>query len=275
MIKNLVFDMGNVLLTYNPEVCLDYFLTREEDKAVIRRELFEGAEWEQGDLGLLTDIERFYEVRKRVPKRLHEALKNCAVEWPMCMKPVSGAREFCDFARKNGYKLYVLSNASSSFYNYFPNFAPFTYFDGILVSRDVGMIKPDGRIYQHLFEKYALKPEECFFVDDRRENIEAARQEGMEGIVFEGDYDVVRQTLTEVSVEKVRDTLQASADTKYMEFNRSLVPGEIAPMFGVRMPGLREIAKSLPGQAEENISWESEEKKKMGRHITRSCCFTV
>ncbi len=87
-IKNIIFDMGNVLLDYDPEVCLDYFLEKEADRAIIRRELFEGPEWEQGDLGRLTDLERFYKVRERVPERLHGALKSCAVDWTMCMRPV-------------------------------------------------------------------------------------------------------------------------------------------------------------------------------------------
>ena len=129
-IKNIIFDMGNVLLDYDPEVCLDYFLEKEADRAIIRRELFEGPEWEQGDLGRLTDLERFYKVRERVPERLHGALKSCAVDWTMCMRPVQGMKEFCDRQKEEGRRLYVLSNASSSFYDYFPRFADFSYFDG-------------------------------------------------------------------------------------------------------------------------------------------------
>ena len=53
--KNVIFDMGNVLLTYDPEVCLNHIVEKEEDRALIRRELFEGPEWVQGDLGELTD----------------------------------------------------------------------------------------------------------------------------------------------------------------------------------------------------------------------------
>ena len=45
MIKNIIFDMGNVLLSYNPDVCLNRFVQDEEDRAIIRKELFEGPEW--------------------------------------------------------------------------------------------------------------------------------------------------------------------------------------------------------------------------------------
>ena len=191
-IKNIIFDMGNVLIDYDPEVCLDYFLEKEADRAIIRRELFEGPEWEQGDLGRLTDLERFYKVRERVPERLHGALKSCAVDWTMCMRPVQGMKEFCDRQKEEGRRLYVLSNASSSFYDYFPRFADFSYFDGIVVSCDIHMIKPDERIYKYLLEKYQLLPKECFFLDDREENVEAARRTGMRAAVFDGDIEAVK-----------------------------------------------------------------------------------
>lgn len=186
--KNIIFDMGNVLLTYDPEVCLNHIVEKEEDRALIRRELFEGPEWVQGDLGELTDEERFNGVSKRVPERLHEELRRCTVEWDMCMHPVKQAREFCDYLKKSGFGIYVLSNASSSFYRYFPRFAPFDYFDGIVVSCDIHIIKPDIRIYQHLLKKYNLRADECFFIDDLEANIEGAKNAGIDGAVFEGDF---------------------------------------------------------------------------------------
>lgn len=195
-IKNIIFDMGNVLLTYDPEVCLNHFLDKEDDRAIIRRELFEGPEWEQGDLGHLTDLERFYKVRGRVPDRLHDALRSCAVHWTMCMRPVPGMRELCDREKKEGRRLYVLSNASSSFYDYFPRFAAFSYFDGIVVSCDIHMIKPGAGIYKYLLEKYQLLPEECFFLDDREENVEAARKAGLEAAVFTGDIAAVKRCIS-------------------------------------------------------------------------------
>jgi len=192
MIKNLIFDMGNVLLTYDPEVCLKKFLDREEDRAIIRQELFEGPEWEMGDMGTITDAERFDSASKRVPERLHPALKKCALEWFMCMWPVPGAKEFCDYAKKAGYKLYVLSNASNSFYEYFPRFAPLDYFDGSVISCDIHMIKPERRIYEYLLKKYNLVPEECFFIDDIENNIAGAKSCGIDGVVFRGDYEEIK-----------------------------------------------------------------------------------
>lgn len=197
MIKNIIFDMGNVLLRYDPEVCLNRFVKREEDRALIRRELFEGPEWVQGDLGHITDEQRFDGVSRRVPQELHTELRQCVEQWHMCMEPVHGAKEFCAYAKEQGYQLYVLSNASSSFYQYFPRFAPFEYFDGLVVSCDIHIVKPDIRIYRYLLETYGLAPEECFFIDDMAANVEGARKAGISGAVFGGDFEEIRKKLEE------------------------------------------------------------------------------
>ena len=197
MIKNIIFDMGNVLLRYDPEVCLNRFVKREEDRALIRRELFEGPEWVQGDLGHITDEQRFDGVSRRVPQELHTELRQCVEQWHMCMEPVHGAKEFCAYAKEQGYRLYVLSNASSSFYQYFPRFAPFEYFDGLVVSCDIHIVKPDIRIYRYLLETYGLAPEECFFIDDMAANVEGAQKAGISGAVFGGDFEEIRKKLEE------------------------------------------------------------------------------
>lgn len=195
MIKNIIFDMGNVLLQYDPGVCLHHFVEQEEDRALIRRELFEGPEWVEGDLGHIMDEERFDGVSRRVPERLHGELKACTEQWHMCMRPVAGAKEFCGYAKEQGYRLFVLSNASSSFYQYFQRFAPLDYFDGIVVSCDIHMIKPDVRIYQYLLDKYQLTPEESFFIDDMPENVAGAQKAGIRGAIFHGDFEKIRKSL--------------------------------------------------------------------------------
>ncbi len=195
MIKNIIFDMGNVLLDYDPEVCLRHFVEKEEDRAWIRRELFQGPEWIEGDLGHLKDEERFDGVSLRVPKRLHRELRQCVEQWHMCMQPVPGAKEFCSDAKEKGYRLYVLSNASNSFYQYFPRFAPLDYFDGIVVSCDIHIIKPDIRIYQYLLNQFHLLPDECFFIDDVAANIEGARKAGIRGAVFQRDFEEMKRRI--------------------------------------------------------------------------------
>ena len=109
-----------------------------------------------------------------------------------------GAKAFCDGLKEKGYHLYLLlSNADFTIYDYFPDFVPFSYFDGKLVSADVHIVKPDVRIYQLLMETYGLNPEECLFVDDRMDNVEGAKKAGMQGVQFLGDYKKVENFLKE------------------------------------------------------------------------------
>ena len=194
MIKNVVFDMGNVLLRFDPQVPLDLFCRTQEEKKTIRRELFEGPEWIEGDLGNITNEEKYERIRARIPRQMHPALKKCVYEWDVCMEPLPGAKEFCTELKEKGYPIYVLSNASVEFYRYFPRFAPLDFFDGVIVSADIHMIKPDARIFQYLFERYGLAPEECLFIDDMERNVAAGRQAGMQGDIFDGDFERVRKT---------------------------------------------------------------------------------
>ncbi len=195
MIKNVVLDMGNVLLDFRPEYVMDQFCSSEEEKDVIRRELFEGPEWPLGDRGDIKDKDRFDLVKVRVPEKYHEALKNCALHWDICMDPLEGAKEFCEKVKEKGYKIFVLSNASDLFYVYFPKFLPLVFFDGVFVSSDYLMLKPDVEIYKTFLDKYGLKGEECLFIDDRQDNIEGAGKAGLNTFRFEGDYEKVLDQL--------------------------------------------------------------------------------
>ena len=57
------------------------------------------------------------------------------------------------------------------------------------------MAKPEPEIYQYLFRTYDLKPEECFFIDDLEKNIRAAKEAGMDGIIFTGSIDEVKEKI--------------------------------------------------------------------------------
>lgn len=195
MIKNVILDMGNVLLSYDPNVILDKVCETEEEKQLIRTHLFESEIWLMGDRGEITNGQRYDLAKEHLPKGLHPKLKECVKNWDICMLPIAGAKEFCHRCREAGYHMYVLSNACNHFYDYFPKYYEMDFFDGVMVSSDVHLIKPDTRIYELLCRTYDLKPQECIFIDDRPENVEAAERVGMKGIVFTGDYATVEDIL--------------------------------------------------------------------------------
>ena len=95
MLQNIIFDMGNVLLSFDPEVPLARFCHSEEAKDLIRKELFQGPEWIMGDQGILRNDERYEPVSHRIPSVYHKELADCVSHWDICMKPVPGALSFC------------------------------------------------------------------------------------------------------------------------------------------------------------------------------------
>lgn len=196
MIKNIIFDMGNVLLDFQPEEVLRRFCREGEERDTIRRELFQAPEWLMADRGLFRDCDRFDRVKGNVPEEYHPALKNCCdLWWTVCMGPLPGAREFVRDCKAAGYKVYILSNASDLFFTYFKNFSPLDWFDGAVISFQELLLKPEAEIYQRLFRRYGLHPEECYFIDDRADNVEAGRAQGMSGHVFRNDYPAIRAEL--------------------------------------------------------------------------------
>lgn len=195
MLRNIIFDMGNVLLDYNPQNIVEHYFSNWEDQELILRELFGGPEWIQGDLGYIKDADRFDSVSRRVPNRLHDGLRSCVLHWHQFMTPIEGALEFTDMVKKAGFHLFILSNASDAFYEYFPRFRPLSFFDGVVVSADLHCIKPDPKIYRYLLETYRLKPEECLFFDDREENVAGAEAVGIHGCMFDGNYQKARKAL--------------------------------------------------------------------------------
>ncbi|MCL5436414.1 MAG: HAD family phosphatase [Candidatus Dependentiae bacterium] len=87
--------------------------------------------------------------------------------------------------KERGYRLYLLSNLSRELYSRFiVNNELFKQFDGLFFSFNVGALKPDPRIYLGFFKRFGLKPQECLFIDNMRENVEAGERLGMPGIVY-------------------------------------------------------------------------------------------
>ena len=191
MIKNVFLDMGNVLLNFDPGYSINKYCKTQEEKDIVRKALFEGEEWIKSDAGEISDKDKFEKVKHKVPEKYHESLRQCAENWDLCMTPLKGAKEFCDYLKNKGFGIYILSNASDKFYIYFPRFLPLEYFTGIVVSSDIHMLKPNEDIYNYILNKYKLKAEESLFIDDREENVEGAKKVNINGEVFKNDYDAI------------------------------------------------------------------------------------
>lgn len=185
MIRNLVFDMGNVLLHFDPEV----FMTRagvagEADRQLLRQQLFRSLEWVRLDRGSLTEAEARTIIAARLPERLHPQLDELLFRWDEPILPVEGMAQLVRDCKAAGYGIYLLSNASRRLHSYWPRVPGSEYFDGVFVSADHLLVKPQQSIYRKFCDTFALRGEECLFVDDLPLNIEGAVTAGWQGLVF-------------------------------------------------------------------------------------------
>lgn len=201
MIKNIVFDMGNVIIRFDPELFMVRLGLAEEDRKLLKRELFVSLEWSRMDRGSLTDEEAAEIVCRRVPERLHDAVRRLVGMWDRPILPVEGMYELVEELRGMGYGIYLLSNASFRQHDYWPRVPASKFFDGTLISADVKLVKPQPEIYRLLCDKFSLVPEECVFIDDSTSNAEGAYFCGINALVFHGDTHEMRLKLNELGVK--------------------------------------------------------------------------
>ena len=182
MIKNIIFDVGDVLLEYRwKDMLKDYGLPDDEaDK--VGNLMFNDNLWHEFDLANMTRDEIVGQYLKNYPDYAK------VMQWFMTHGELMHVKredvwEKAQKLKEKGYGIYILSNYSQELFEKHTKDAPFiSLADGVVVSYQIHITKPDEKIYRYLLDKYNLKAEECIFFDDREENTEAARKLGIEAI---------------------------------------------------------------------------------------------
>jgi putative hydrolase of the HAD superfamily len=201
MIRNIVFDMGQVLIAFRPDLLIDRLGVPQNRREELRREVFQSVAWVRLDRGTITEEEAVAAVCKHLSEDLHQYAHDLIYSWwERPLVPTEGMDALLAELKERGYKIYLLSNASTQLYQYFDRIPGSQYFDGKIVSSDWKTIKPEREIYEILFREFALSPAECFFIDDLPTNVEAANRAGMAGTIFRGDMTRLRQELREAGV---------------------------------------------------------------------------
>ena len=194
MIKDFIFDMGQVLVDFNIRAFADRYDISEEDKALLLDLIFEGnADWALCDWGYMTEDELAEKVCGLVPERLHEAARGMAAHWFEPIIPIPGMADVARRIKEAGYGLYLLSNAGSK-HNYYWQFVPgHEYFDGVVASANEKLVKPQPEIYRLCLDRFGLKADECLFTDDRETNLAGAEVCGIHTVIFRGREDFLRR----------------------------------------------------------------------------------
>ncbi|MCB2312499.1 HAD family phosphatase [Clostridium tagluense] len=185
MIKNVIFDIGNVLLEFKP---LDYLKRTFNDdniEKLLYKEIFQSEEWLDLDRGTLTQEEAIKIISLRNPNyEMH--IKKCMHNWIDILIPIEGTVKILNELKEKGYKLYLLSNFHLlAFETICSKYDFFKHFDGGIISYKENLLKPEAEIYTKLLNTYKLNALECLFIDDTLVNIEAAHRLGIKTLHFE------------------------------------------------------------------------------------------
>jgi HAD superfamily hydrolase (TIGR01509 family) len=186
MIRTIIFDLGNVLISFIPSE----FLKKKNYPATIRNtilsDIFQSEEWKKLDNGDITVIEAIDSIAsKSALKREEIALVfNFRAD---IMFPLDDNVRLLPELKKQGFGVYYLSNFPLDTFEEVKNdYYFFRHFDGGIISSEVKLSKPDKRIYRYFLDKYSLNAGECLYVDDIEENVRAAESTGIQGMLTHG-----------------------------------------------------------------------------------------
>lgn len=195
MIKNIVFDMGNVLVLYDARRFIDAHTDNAEDGELLMRHLFRSVEWIRMDRGVITQEETIASVCRRLPQRLHATVGLLLDNWHEDIPPFPEMETLVAKLKQAGYGIYLLSNTCAKYHQFRRNIPALKYFDGEFISADWGMLKPDPVIYTTFCQHFGLVPAQCYFVDDMAANIEGALRAGMLGGIYHGSTALLEEEL--------------------------------------------------------------------------------
>lgn len=184
MVKNVIFDLGGVVLDWNPDRIVARFQPDTALHGQFKADVFGHPDWQAFDRGGLTEHELIDRLETRLGLTraqlvtLLDAVRHSLVEKPDTVKLIRDLQQ-------QGVPLYCLSNMPVAVYVHLQSHHQFwDAFSGIVISGEVKMMKPEPEVFLHLLETFELQAAESVFIDDLSANVEAARKIGMHAIVF-------------------------------------------------------------------------------------------
>lgn len=198
--KNIIFDLGNVVINTDYNKIINNFTNNEEEKEFILNDVIKSPYYELGDTGFIEIEDQIDIINDYTNNKYPELVKDFLLNY---IKYKTWNGDILDILKKlkeNGYKLYVLSNISDYVYEMFKSKLE-EIFDGVVVSYEIHKVKPYQPIYKYLIDKYNLNVEETLFIDDREVNIKTANELGIKGrTVLPDNIDDIKQVLKEYGV---------------------------------------------------------------------------
>ncbi len=184
MIKNIVLDMGNVCCKWDVSYITSHLSSSLEEKEYIIEHLFQTKQWALLDQGAVSLQDAKKQLLEQIPNEKRNLIENAFEHWFDYFDQFDEMEDFIKRYKEKGYQFYLLFNCSLQFYQYYQSKPIFQHFKELYTSAKYQKIKPNLDIYQDFLNRYHLEANECLFVDDLQENIDAAIKVGMKGIVY-------------------------------------------------------------------------------------------
>lgn len=176
MIKNIVLDMGNVCCKWDVDYISSKLTTNKEDQEFLIKHLFQSPQWIQLDKGSISLKEAKQQLLESVSKEKRELIEYGFEHWFDYFEQFDEMEEFIKEYKQKGYHFYLLSNCSLQFNQYYQTKSIFQHLEGLYISAAHQKIKPNLDIFEDFLKEYHLQANECFFVDDLKENVESAKK---------------------------------------------------------------------------------------------------
>jgi putative hydrolase of the HAD superfamily len=195
MVKNIIFDLGKVLLNFEPLEYLYKNIPEKERAYKIYEEVFKSNEWIMLDRGVITEKEAINRICDRNTEN-NQLIKDVMNDWYEILTPMEDVVDILKELKLLGYKIYFLSNFHLlAFESVSKKYDFFRSFDGGIVSYKEKVLKPENEIYNKLVSTYEVSPSESIFIDDKKENIISAEKLGFKTVLFTTSIDLKEKLL--------------------------------------------------------------------------------
>ena len=203
MIKNIIFDIGNVILNFDLDRVLNNITSSSEEQKFIIDNIYNSPEWNMYnyiDTGLLS---RDNCIKMQCDRTNHQNDELIKRFWLTYNEYAYVDERVLNLIKvlKEKYKIYLLSNMNEYTYEYLKTSNLLDMVDGYIMSFEVHQVKPYEGIYRSLLRKYNLISNECIFIDDNIKNIFTANKLGIHGVHVKADnYDSIIEELKERNI---------------------------------------------------------------------------
>ena len=203
MIKNVVFDLGGVIIWFDEENMVGKYAPSAEDAKLLRGVILDRLYWDKLDKGTMTDEEAVAAFKTRLPERLWKVSEEIYYNWIYNIPEVEGMAALVrELKANNTVRLFLLSNISTYFAEHEDVLPILSLMEKRIYSAVCGMVKPDREIFEYLCKECDVLPQETLFIDDNAANIAGAESVGIRGYRFDGDAARLRSFLQDLKIIK-------------------------------------------------------------------------